>query len=122
MEDINRLKVLSEVIKDTSLCGLGQSSPNPVLSTILNFEDEYLAHVQDGKCPAGRMENARQASVNLYCGMILLKSCVPVVHCVSATVRLAQSPANAALRTLSTKPFVLNAACVSKNVNSMQLP
>ncbi len=54
LEDINRLKVLSEVIKDTSLCGLGQSSPNPVLSTILNFEDEYLAHVNDGKCPAGQ--------------------------------------------------------------------
>ncbi|HSO89171.1 MAG TPA: NADH-ubiquinone oxidoreductase-F iron-sulfur binding region domain-containing protein [Draconibacterium sp.] len=56
-EDINRLKVLSEVIKDTSLCGLGQSSPNPVLSTILNFEDEYLAHVNDGKCPAGQCKS-----------------------------------------------------------------
>ncbi len=54
VEDIERLKLLSNVIKDTSLCGLGQSSPNPVLSTILNFEDEYLAHVTDGKCPAGQ--------------------------------------------------------------------
>jgi NADP-reducing hydrogenase subunit HndC len=54
VEDIERLKELSYVIKDTSLCGLGQSSPNPVLSTILNFEDEYLAHVNDGKCPAGQ--------------------------------------------------------------------
>jgi len=53
-EDIERLKLLGNVIKDTSLCGLGQSSPNPVLSTIANFHDEYLAHVQDGKCPAGR--------------------------------------------------------------------
>ena len=52
--DIERLKVLSNVIKDTSLCGLGQSSPNPVLSTILNFENEYLAHVNQGKCPAGQ--------------------------------------------------------------------
>lgn len=51
-EDIERLRVLSTVIKDTSLCGLGQSSPNPVLSTIGSFEDEYLAHVQEGKCPA----------------------------------------------------------------------
>jgi NADP-reducing hydrogenase subunit HndC len=57
LEDIDRLKVLSDVIKDTSLCGLGQSSPNPVLSTILNFEDEYLAHVQDGKCPAGQCKS-----------------------------------------------------------------
>ena len=53
-EDIERLKLLSNVIKDTSLCGLGQSSPNPVLSTILNFENEYLAHVTDAKCPAGQ--------------------------------------------------------------------
>lgn len=53
-EDLERLHVLSTVIKDTSLCGLGQSSPNPVLSTIKSFEDEYLAHVRDGKCPAGQ--------------------------------------------------------------------
>ena len=53
-DDINRLELLSHVIKDTSLCGLGQTSPNPVLSTIANFKDEYLAHVNDGKCPAGQ--------------------------------------------------------------------
>ena len=54
IEDIERLKLLSYVIKDTSLCGLGQTSPNPVLSTISNFEHEYLAHVKDKKCPAGQ--------------------------------------------------------------------
>ncbi len=53
-EDLERLKLLSNVIKDTSLCGLGQSSPNPVLSTISNFYDEYLAHVQEARCPAGQ--------------------------------------------------------------------
>ncbi len=52
--DIERLKLLSNVIKDTSLCGLGQTSPNPVLSTILNFEHEYLAHVVDKKCPSNQ--------------------------------------------------------------------
>ncbi len=57
VEDIDRLKVLSEVIKDTSLCGLGQSSPNPVLSTIFNFEEEYFSHVKDGKCPAGQCKS-----------------------------------------------------------------
>ncbi len=57
VEDIERLKVLSDVIKDTSLCGLGQSSPNPVLSTIANFEDEYMAHVKEGKCPAGQCKS-----------------------------------------------------------------
>lgn len=57
LEDIDRLKVLSDVIKDTSLCGLGQSSPNPVLSTISNFGNEYLAHVEEGKCPAGQCKS-----------------------------------------------------------------
>ena len=52
--DIDRLKLLSNVIKDTSLCGLGQTSPNPVLSTIANFENEYLAHVNEKKCPSGQ--------------------------------------------------------------------
>ncbi len=53
-EDLDRLRNLSEVIKDTSLCGLGQSSPNPVLSTLEHFHDEYMAHVVDFKCPAGQ--------------------------------------------------------------------
>ena len=53
-EDIDKLRNLSDVIKDTSLCGLGQTSPNPVLSTMDNFWDEYLAHVDDHRCPAGQ--------------------------------------------------------------------
>jgi NADH:ubiquinone oxidoreductase subunit F (NADH-binding)/Pyruvate/2-oxoacid:ferredoxin oxidoreductase delta subunit len=52
-EDIERLVNLGNVIKDTSLCGLGQSSPNPVLSMIRNFPQEYDAHVVDKKCPSG---------------------------------------------------------------------
>jgi NADH:ubiquinone oxidoreductase subunit F (NADH-binding)/(2Fe-2S) ferredoxin/NAD-dependent dihydropyrimidine dehydrogenase PreA subunit len=54
VEDLDRLRLLSNVIKDTSLCGLGQTSPNPVLSTLDNFYDEYLAHVTTSKCPAGQ--------------------------------------------------------------------
>ena len=54
LADIKRLEALGNIIKDTSLCGLGQSSPNPVLSTISNFEDEYLAHVVEKRCPAGQ--------------------------------------------------------------------
>jgi NADH:ubiquinone oxidoreductase subunit F (NADH-binding)/(2Fe-2S) ferredoxin/ferredoxin len=50
-DDIDTLKDLGEVIIDTSICGLGQSAPNPVLTTIQYFKDEYLAHVQDRKCP-----------------------------------------------------------------------
>jgi len=53
LEDIETLKILSANIKSTSLCGLGQTAPNPVLSTLRYFEDEYLAHVNDHKCPAG---------------------------------------------------------------------
>ena len=52
--DLVKLRNLANVIKDTSLCGLGQTSPNPVLSTLDNFPDEFLAHVKDGKCPAGQ--------------------------------------------------------------------
>ncbi len=54
VSDLDRLRNMSLVIKDTSLCGLGQTSPNPVLSTLDNFMDEYMAHVQDKKCPAGK--------------------------------------------------------------------
>jgi len=50
--DIELLEELSEVIKDTSLCALGQTAPNPVLTTIRYFRDEYEAHIKDKKCPA----------------------------------------------------------------------
>ena len=53
MQDLQELRNLAEVIKDTALCGLGQSSPNPVLSTLDNFWDEYVEHVVDKKCRAG---------------------------------------------------------------------
>ena len=53
METLDELEVLATTIKDTALCGLGQSAPNPVLSTILQFREEYIAHIIDKKCPAG---------------------------------------------------------------------
>lgn len=59
MEDLQRLRNMSNVIKDTSLCGLGQTSPNPVLSTLENFYDEYLAHVNDKKCPSGQCKELK---------------------------------------------------------------
>ena len=52
-EDIETLKELAYIVKDTSLCGLGQTGPNPVLSTISHFYNEYEAHIKDKKCPAG---------------------------------------------------------------------
>lgn len=51
-EDLEKLEELAQVIKDTALCGLGQTSPNPVLSTLANFKDEYLEHVREKKCRA----------------------------------------------------------------------
>ncbi len=56
-DDLNRLRILSSVIKDTSLCGLGQTSPNPVLSTLEHFQHEYLAHVSSSSCPAGQCKS-----------------------------------------------------------------
>ncbi|SKA84585.1 NAD(P)-dependent iron-only hydrogenase diaphorase component flavoprotein [Caloramator quimbayensis] len=53
MEHLEELKELGQIIKDTALCGLGQTSPNPVLSTMNFFWDEYVAHVKDKTCPAG---------------------------------------------------------------------
>ncbi len=53
MEDLDRLEELANYIKSASLCGLGQTAPNPVLSTLRYFRDEYVAHIVDKKCPAG---------------------------------------------------------------------
>ena len=53
MEDLDKLEELANYIKSASLCGLGQTAPNPVLSTLRYFRDEYVAHIKDKKCPAG---------------------------------------------------------------------
>lgn len=72
--DIDRLRNLSYVIKDTALCGLGQTSPNPVLSTIDNFMDEYLEHVTDKKCRSGQCK----ALMQYY---IIPENCVGCTAC-----------------------------------------
>ena len=53
MEDLDKLEELANYIKSASLCGLGQTAPNPVISTLRYFRDEYVAHIVDKKCPAG---------------------------------------------------------------------
>ena len=53
LEDLDELENLAHYIKDNSLCGLGQTAPNPVLATLRFFKDEYIAHIVDKKCPAG---------------------------------------------------------------------
>ena len=62
-QDITMLTELCDLLKNTSLCGLGQSAPNPVVSTMRSFADEYKAHVEDGKCPAG-VCGSHKAEVN----------------------------------------------------------
>lgn len=53
IEDLEKLERLAQVIKDSSLCGLGQFAPNPVISNLKHFRDEFLAHILDNRCPAG---------------------------------------------------------------------
>lgn len=54
MEDLEKMKEIGGAMKKASLCGLGQTAPNPILSTIKYFEDEYKAHIKDKRCPAGK--------------------------------------------------------------------
>jgi NADH:ubiquinone oxidoreductase subunit F (NADH-binding) len=51
--DLEMLEQLCGLLKETSLCGLGQTAPNPVVSTLRYFRDEYLAHIEERRCPAG---------------------------------------------------------------------
>ena len=64
LEDIDRLESLCNYIKANSLCGLGQTAPNPVLATLHFFRDEYIAHVVDKKCPAGVCKNLLSFSID----------------------------------------------------------
>lgn len=63
-DDIDKLKKLAEVIKDTALCGLGQTAPNPVLSTLRFYPEEYHAHIYDKKCPAHVCKHLLTYSIN----------------------------------------------------------
>ena len=64
LEDLDQLENLATVIKDTALCGLGQTSPNPVLSTLANFRDEYIEHVVDKKCRAKQCMSMLSYTIN----------------------------------------------------------
>ena len=73
LEDLDRLEELANYIKSASLCGLGQTAPNPVLSTLRYFRDEYVAHIVDKKCPAGVCKSLLQFKIDvdkcIGCGM-----------------------------------------------------
>ena len=98
-EDIDRLRYLGDVIKDTSLCGLGQSAPNPVLSTLNNFMDEYMAHVKDHKCPAGKCKS-------------LMKYVVIPENCVGCTACARNCPVNAISGERKQTHFIDTTICI----------
>jgi NADP-reducing hydrogenase subunit HndC len=82
--DIKKLEILAKNIKAAALCGLGQTAPNPVLSTLQYFKDEYLTHVNDRKCPAGVCKSMMQYVISAErcksCGLCV-KACP--VGCIS---------------------------------------
>jgi NADH:ubiquinone oxidoreductase subunit F (NADH-binding) len=99
MADLDRLKNMSNVIKDTSLCGLGQTSPNPVLSTMNNFMNEYLAHVTDKRCPAGECRD-------------LMKYSIDIDKCVGCTACARGCPVNAITGERKGPHFVDQEKCI----------
>jgi NADH:ubiquinone oxidoreductase subunit F (NADH-binding)/NAD-dependent dihydropyrimidine dehydrogenase PreA subunit len=77
LKQIDLLEELAVVVKDTTMCGLGQTASNPVLSTLLYFRDEYLEHVSHGRCPAGVCKELVTYSINEQCNgcMLCVKVC-----------------------------------------------
>ncbi len=94
-----QLEKLGHVIKDTSLCGLGQTAPNPVLSTIKWFRDEYEAHIYERKCPAGVCTELRTFTID-------------VDKCTGCTVCAKKCPTNAIIGSRKAPHFIVEDKCI----------
>lgn len=98
-EDLDLLRELSTTIKDTALCGLGQTSPNPVLSTLNKFYDEYLAHIEDKTCPAKQCKNLIKYEINLN-------------KCIGCTLCARRCPVQAIESKLKTPHIIDQSKCI----------
>jgi NADH:ubiquinone oxidoreductase subunit F (NADH-binding) len=97
---VMQLEKLSKVIKDTSLCGLGQTAPNPVVSTLKWFRHEYEEHIFDRKCPAGVCTELRTFSID-------------VDKCSGCTVCAKKCPTDAIIGTRKSPHFIVDDKCIA---------
>ena len=107
LEDLDRLEELGNYIKSASLCGLGQTAPNPVLSTLHYFRDEYIAHVVDKKCPAGVCKS-------LLSYEVVADKCKGCTACARVCPVGAISGAVKTAHTIDTSKCIKCGACVEK--------
>jgi len=114
MQDLDDLEELCYFIKENSLCGLGQTAPNPILSTLKYFKDEYIAHIVDKKCPAGVCKDllefkitdackgctlcARKCPVNAISGAVKEKHTIDTTKCIKCGVCISNCKFNAIIK------------------------